>query len=40
LAQGSAYTGATVVSGGKLIQVGTSQSSSNQIAAGATLEFN
>lgn len=40
LAQGSAYAGATVVNAGKLIQVGTSQSSSNQIAAGATLEFN
>jgi autotransporter-associated beta strand protein len=40
LAQSSTYTGATVVNAGKLIQVGTSESSSNQIAAGATLEFN
>lgn len=34
------YTGATVVSGGTLVNVGASQSASNQIAAGATLEFN
>jgi autotransporter-associated beta strand protein len=40
LSVSSNYTGATVVTGGKLIQVGTSQSASNQIDAGATLEFN
>ncbi|MFM7241333.1 MAG: hypothetical protein ACKO3A_04430 [Opitutia bacterium] len=40
LSVSSGYTGATVVTGGKLIQVGTSQSASNQIDAGATLEFN
>jgi len=40
LSVSSNYTGTTVVTGGKLIQVGTSQSASNQINAGATLEFN